>query len=178
VITYTVHEGPEPAADRLDRAEALAFVKDGFSIWAAAFTPLWMLANKLWLALVFYLSALGLVEAAFWALGIGQQPAAILMSAVHLLVGFEASSIKRWTLARHGWSMIGSVNGRNAEDCERRFFEGWLPGIPVIRPSALSGSSISGSDSPGPLTRPEAERPKPWSASRLMGAFASGSGRG
>lgn len=169
MITYTVHEPPSSPADRLDRAESLAFVKDGFSIWATLFTPLWLLANRLWLALVLYVSAAALIEVAFWALGIGQQPAAILMGALHILIGFEADSVKRWTLARNGWRTIGSVNGRNAEDCERRFFETWLPSVPVIRASALTSSSISGDGSPGPITRPEADRPKGWRLPGFLG---------
>ncbi len=171
MITYTVHEPPDTPADRLDRADSLAFVKDGFSVWAAALTPFWMLANKLWLALVFYLSTLTLIEVLFWALGIGQRPAAILMGALHLIVGFEADSIKRWTLARQGWRMLGSVNGRNAEDCERRFFETWMPGQPAIRASALTGSSITGDGTSGPMTRPEAQRPKGWRTPRILGGL-------
>ncbi len=158
MITYTVHESPDVAADRVDRAEKLAFVKDGFNVWAAALTPFWLVANKLWLLLAFYVAAATFIELAFWALDIGQRPAAILMGALHLLVGFEADTLKRWTLARHGWSQIASVNGRNAEDCERRFFEGWLPGQPVIQKGALTGSSIVANGQPG-LTRPLTARP-------------------
>lgn len=169
MITYTVHEPPNPPADRLDRADSLAFVKDGFSLWAAAFTPFWMLANRLWLALVFYISVAALIEVVFWALEIGQRPAAIVMAALHLLVGFEADSIKRWTFARNGYRMIGSVNGRNAEDCERRFFESWLPSVPMIRANALSGSTIIGDGTPGPITRSEAERSKGWRLPGLLG---------
>ena len=35
MLTFTVHEPPNPPADRVDRAESLVFIKDGFS-WAAA----------------------------------------------------------------------------------------------------------------------------------------------
>ena len=31
--TYTVHEQPNPPADRIDRAEKLVFIKDGFPGW-------------------------------------------------------------------------------------------------------------------------------------------------
>src|SRR5690606_20065918 len=99
----------------------------------------WLALNRLWLVLLFYLAALGLIEALFWAVDIGQRPAAIVMGALHLLIGFEADTLKRWTLARHGWQMIGSVNGRNAEDCERRFLETWLANVPAVHPGALSG---------------------------------------
>lgn len=169
MITYTVHEPPQSPPDRIDRAQSLAFIKDGFSVWAAAFTPFWMMAHKLWLALAIYVAVAVLVEVGLWALGIGQQPAAIILGALHLIVGYEADTIRRWTLDRRGWRMIASVNGRNAEDCERRFFETWLPTQPVIRASALSGSSIVADGMPGPMTRPEAERAKGWGLPRLFG---------
>jgi hypothetical protein len=171
VITYTVHEAPEPPADRLDRAEALAFVKEGFSVWAAAFPPIWLIVNRLWLVLAFYVSAAALIEVLFWALDIGQRPAAIVMGALHLLIGFEGDALKRWTLARKGWHMIGSVNGRNAEDCERRFLDSWLAEQPAIRASALAGTSMTGSGQPGPLTRPEAPRARGWRTARILGGL-------
>ena len=48
MLTFTVHEPPDPPADRIDRAERLAFVRDGFSWSAALFTPVWLLAHRLW----------------------------------------------------------------------------------------------------------------------------------
>ena len=152
MITYTVHEPPEAPADRLDRAESLAFIKEGFSIWAAVFTPFWMLANKLWLALAFYLSALTLLQVGFWALGFGQRPIAYAMAALHLIIGYEADTLRRWTLDRQGWRMLGSVNGRNSEDCERRFFEQWLPGQPYIRAKSLTESTLARQADRVPLT--------------------------
>lgn len=169
MITYTVHEPPEMPADRLDRADSLAFVKDGFSIWAAAFTPLWLIVNRLWLVLAFYVSGVAILEVILWALDLGQRPAAVLMGALHLIIGFEADTLKRWTLDRNGWSMIGSVNGRNGEDCERRFFEDWLPQQPIIQASALAGSKLVGNGRPGALTRPLSMRAKGWRNARIFG---------
>ena len=45
MITYTVHEPPEPPADRLDRAEALVFVSEA-SPGCRAFAPLWMVVTS------------------------------------------------------------------------------------------------------------------------------------
>ena len=45
MLTFTVHEPPNPPADRIDRAESLVFIKDGFSWIAALFAPLWLLAT-------------------------------------------------------------------------------------------------------------------------------------
>ena len=55
--TYTIHERPDPPADRVDRAESLVFVKDGFSWVAALFAPLWLLVHRLWWPLLGYIVA-------------------------------------------------------------------------------------------------------------------------
>ena len=39
MLTFTVHEPPNPPADRIERADKLVFVKDGFSWMAALFAP-------------------------------------------------------------------------------------------------------------------------------------------
>ena len=132
--TYTVHEPPGGPADRIERAEKLVFVKDGFSFAAMLLTPFWMLAHRLWLALLIYLVALGGFELATWAFGITQQSAGWIMLALNLLVGFEGDAIRRWSLRRRGYTMIGSVTGRSWDECERRFFEAWLADQPYVAP--------------------------------------------
>lgn len=151
MLTYTVYEPPEAPSDRLDRAESLEFVKEGFTWTAAAFTPLWIIANKLWLVLGFYLGLVGLIQLAVTAFGLDQRVLAYVMSALHLIFGFEADSLKRWTLERGGWHMLGSVNGRNTEDCERRFFDAWLPGQPYVQATALSQSQLAKGAEPVPF---------------------------
>ncbi|HWE20298.1 MAG TPA: DUF2628 domain-containing protein [Hyphomicrobiaceae bacterium] len=130
--TFTVHEAPDPPADRIDRAAGLAFVRDGFSWSAALFTPIWLLAYRLWWPLLGYLVAAVLID-------LGRQSGlfhagwlSLAWAALHLLIGFEADTLRRWQLAQRGWLTLGSVSGRSAEDCERRFFDMWLPTQPVI----------------------------------------------
>ncbi len=134
---YTIHEPPDPPADRLDRADSHVFVKEGFTWTAALFTPFWLIANRMWIALAGYLVAMAVIQIGFaWIAG--PQLTSLLMMAVHVLIGFEADTLKRWTLDRNGWRTIGSVVGRNWVECERRFFEAWLPGEPYIRADALT----------------------------------------
>jgi hypothetical protein len=45
-----------------------------------------------------------------------------------LLVGFEAASLRRWTLNRRGWRQVGVVVGDDLESAERRFFSWWVSG--------------------------------------------------
>lgn len=145
MITFSVHEPPNAPADRLDRAEALVFVREGFHWSAAFFAPLWMLLNRLWLALVLYVVGLGALGVALHLLGVHSRWIALAMVGVHLVIGFEAASLKRWTLGRGGWHELGSVAGGSADECERRFFEAWLPEQPFIAPRSFE-SSISHAD--------------------------------
>ena len=31
--------------------------------------------------------------------------------------------------------MLGAVSGRTVDECERRFFDGWLSSQPILKPS-------------------------------------------
>lgn len=139
MMTCTVHEPPKALADRTDRAETLVFVKEGFSWGAALLTPFWAIASRLWLFFVLYLAAMIAVGLGLKWLRVEDSSAATsLILAIHLVIGLEASQIRRWTMRRRGWRTLGSVNGRNMDDCERRFFDDWLPSQPLIRVGALS----------------------------------------
>ncbi len=132
MITFTVHEPPEAPADRIDRAEMLVFVKEGFNWAAAVFGPFWLIAKGLWLALLAYVLIVVAVGAALAAAGASDQTSAAMSLALHLILGFEADAIQRLTLDRRGWQMLGTVNGRDRDTCERRFFEAWLPAQPMM----------------------------------------------
>lgn len=131
---YTVHEQPEPPADRDERAERLKFVREGFSIFAFLLPPLWMLVNRMWLVLIGYFVLAGLIG----LLSLSEQTGhwePFLMLALNFVVGFEADALERWTLDRRGWRMIGSVTGNSFDECERRFFEGWVPTVAYVNPN-------------------------------------------
>jgi hypothetical protein len=145
MITVTVHEPPSPPSDRLDRADRLEFVKDGYNWVAAAWPPLWMLGQKLWWALAAYLAIAVAFTVVLAALGVSPAMIAMLFLGLHLLIGLEADTIVRWNLDRTGWQVVGTVVGRNLAECERRFFDDWLPQQPIIRVAALRTGSASGS---------------------------------
>jgi hypothetical protein len=125
---YTVHEPPP----RHDESEAdpsrFAFVRDGFAFWAFLLTPLWMLRHRLWLVLIAYCVLAAAIGAALHAAGasLGARAAVSLLFA--LLVGFEAASLRRWTLGRRGWTEQGVVVADDLESAEWRFFDSWLGG--------------------------------------------------
>jgi hypothetical protein len=162
--TCTVHEPPDAPADRIDRAASLVFVRDGFSWTAALFAPFWLLANRLWWPFLAYLVASGLIEAARWAFSLDPGMVTLAVVGLHLLAGWEADALKRWGLERRGWRTLGSVSGRNVEECERRFFDQWLPEQPVIAPA--SGSLASGASAPGPGRAGQAPARSPSSPGR------------
>jgi hypothetical protein len=140
MITVTVHEPPSPPADRLDRADRLAFVKDGYNWLAAAWPPLWMLAQRLWIALLAYVVVAAALSLGLSALGLPATVTALVFLGLHLLIGLEADTIMRWNLDRSGWQVVGTVVGRNLAECERRFFDDWLPQQPIIRVHGLGGA--------------------------------------
>ena len=57
------------------------------------------------------------------------------------LIGLEAGTLRRWSLARRGWTTLGTVSGRTQEDCERRFFDMWLSTQPRPSPAAPSDAA-------------------------------------
>jgi hypothetical protein len=137
--TYTVHESPNPLADRLDRAEQLVFVRDGFSWSAAFFGPFWLLAHRLWWPFLGYVLLAGGFELLKSASPLDERWIGLCAFALNVLVGFEADTLRRWALQRRGWHTLGSVTGRTAAECERRFFEAWLPSQPILagRPAGV-----------------------------------------
>jgi hypothetical protein len=134
MAVYTVHEPSRRNDDALVHTERFAFVRDGFSWPAFLFGPLWMLRHRLWLALILYLVVLAALGAALRALGAADAVIVITLL-VSLLVGFEASSLRRYGLARRKWRNLGVVVGDDLESAERRFFAAWV-GEPVWRHAA------------------------------------------
>jgi Protein of unknown function (DUF2628) len=126
MTVYTVH-GPPPRKneDAADPAR-FVFVRDGFYFWACLLAPLWMLRRRLWLVLLLYALVMAATHAALWALGVSAAVTAAVELLIALLVGFEAASMRRWTLTRRGWNNAGIVVAPDRETAERRFFDSWV----------------------------------------------------
>lgn len=123
--TFTVHAPPPRQGETTSAPERFVFVRDGFHAWAFVLTPLWLLVHRLWLAFVIYVVGYGLLEVGLALLRVPSSTQMLVALLVALLMGFEASSIWRWTLARRGWSTLGFVVGDDAETAERRFYAEW-----------------------------------------------------
>jgi hypothetical protein len=132
VATYTVHAPPDSDADRIDRGVELEFVKDGFSWLTAICPPIGFLANGIWLMAIAYIAGAALLGYVLRALALDPDWIGIIFLMINIYLGFEVSTLKRWMLDQRGWQMLGVVNGKSMAECERRFFESWLPEQPVI----------------------------------------------
>lgn len=123
--TYTVHAPPPKKDETTSAPERFRFVRDGFHFWAFLLTPVWLLAHRLWLALLIYVVAYAVLGVALAFLGASPSMQLLVGLPIALLMGFEASSIRRWTLSRRGWKQLGFVVGEDAEMAEQRFFAEW-----------------------------------------------------
>ena len=164
---YTVH-APVVTNAGTAAADRFAFVRDGFHFWAALTGGLWLAWHRLWLALFGWILVLVTVAVGLSALGAGGSAIFWANVLVALLMGFEAASLRRWTLSRRNWRQLDIVVADDEESAERRFFDRWtakqralsndqtaidrggppptrnIPGQPFSKPPPLPGSSIIG----------------------------------
>jgi hypothetical protein len=121
---YTVHAPLASGAD-LRATDRFVFVRDGFHLWAAVFGVLWLAWHRLWLALIGWLILVAAVDAILLGSGIGGGTVLSVDTVLALLLGFEASSLERWTLSRGNWRQLDIVVGDDRDSAERRFFDRW-----------------------------------------------------
>jgi len=157
MAVYTVHEPPRRDADLLAHTGRFVFVRDGFSWGAFLLAPLWMLRHHLWLVLVAYLAIAGAVGAILWLVGASDNTAMTTAILLSVLIGFEASSLRRWALDRRGWVDRGVVVAEDDEAAERRFFAKWVTDAQSRRPA--------------PATSAAALRAFPNASSDVLGLF-------
>src|SRR5258707_8324672 len=120
MAVYTVHV--PLSRDGASAPERFVFVRDGFSFAALLFGPLWMLRHRMWLVLLGYgvvVAALALVLHLHGSVAVGP----IVWALFGLLLGFEAGTLRRFTLGRRGFRNSGVVVGDDLELAERRFFD-------------------------------------------------------
>jgi len=124
--TYTLHV-PEGAA----RGDALALeraqiVRDGFTPRAFAFTVLWFLGHRLWLAAILVLAGLVALSVAGHALGLPPGAGLLVTALASLLIGLEASSLRRWTYGRRGLPARDAVIAASLDEAEMKLAARWL----------------------------------------------------
>jgi hypothetical protein len=164
---YTVHAPITTTAD-LRATDRFAFVRDGFHVWAALLGVVWLAWHRLWLALIGWIVLMAVIDIAMVRLGVGGGTIFVADMLLALLLGFEAASLKRWTLSRRNWRQLDIVVADDEESAERRFFDRWtakqrarsndqsavdrggppptrdIPGQPFLRPPPLPQNEIIG----------------------------------
>jgi hypothetical protein len=125
MAVYTVHEPPLRGAVA-PPPERFIFVRDGFSFAALLFGPLWMLRHRMWVVLFGYVLVLIGLAAAVRLAQSSSAAGATAYVLLALLVGFEAGTLRRFTLRRRRFRNIGVVVGDDLEAAEARFFDSWI----------------------------------------------------
>src|SRR5665647_1738930 len=101
--TFTVHEPPPRQDESVTSPERFVFVRDGFYFWAFVLAPLWLLVRRLWLAFVIYVVVTIAIAVGLRFAGAPSSVQTAVALLIALMVGLEAATIWRWTLARRRW---------------------------------------------------------------------------
>jgi hypothetical protein len=166
---YTVH-APVATDAGVRATDRFVFVRDGFHFWAAVFGPVWLIWHRLWLALIGWIVVIVAVTLGLAALGAGGTAIFLVDLLLALLMGFEAASLRRWTLSRRNWRQLDIVVGDDEEAAERRFFDRW-----TAKQRALSNDQSAVDRGGPPPTRDipgqAFSRPPPVPPSEIIGLF-------
>jgi hypothetical protein len=125
MAVYTVHEPPLRRRESESDPTRFSFVRDGFHFWAFVLSSLWMLRHRMWLVVIAYLIVVTALAAALRWFDAPAGAIVMVGALLALLIGLEASTLRRWTLARRGWKYVGVVVADDLEMAERRFFDSW-----------------------------------------------------
>jgi hypothetical protein len=153
---YTILAPPPRTGDIAPDPLSLVFVKEGFC-WPALFFPeIWLIFRRLWLVLVLDIASV-LVLAVSVILSHAGSVAVPILLLGRILLALEANGLRRWTYYRHGYRLVGVVEGRRLWEAELRFFLDWAPETSAATPPP----------------EPEPPRPRPPSpeAGDVVGLF-------
>jgi hypothetical protein len=93
------------------------------------------------------------LDAALRALGASLFAMVVAGVLISLLAGLEASTLRRFKLARRHWRNIGVVTGGDLEEAERRFFDAWRQ-APLRRPASPPTPAASAPAQPSAAAAP------------------------
>ncbi len=102
----------------LHPARPPALVRDGFSLGAFLFGPLWLALHRAWIPAVLALVASGLI------LGRAPPPASlVLLLGQMALLGLSGRDLVRWSLERRGYTLVHVVAARSADGAILRLLD-------------------------------------------------------
>ena len=135
---FAVLEPPRRNRSAGEHADRYVFWRERFSLGAFMFGPLWMIWRRLWVVLIIYLVVASFTAIGLQLVGIGWPALAAVYLFIQLLIGLEATNLRRWTRIRHGWRDCGVVIADDLEMAERRFFDAQASRSPPANPVAIS----------------------------------------
>jgi hypothetical protein len=166
---YTVHA---PTGDNagIRATDRFSFVRDGFHVWAALLGVVWLAWHRLWLALIGWIVLMTAIDVGMVRLGISATAVFLVDALLALLMGFEAASVRRWTLSRRNWRQLDIVVADDEEAAERRFFDRW-----TAKQRSLSNDQSAVDRGGPPPTRDipgqAFSRPPPMPQNEIIGLF-------
>ena len=163
MTTYTLHlprdaRPGDPSA--LDESE---FVKDAFSWGAFFFTFLWFFVHRLWLAGLAVLIVVFAFGGLMALLDVHPLAGSIAQLLLQSLIGLEANSLRRWTLARRGRPAVDAVTAADQDEAEAKAFARWLDAKAAPLPRSPAPAPILSTPrrlDPVIGLFPDAERPR------------------
>ncbi len=143
MTTYTLHlprdaRPGDPSA--LDEAE---LVRDAFSWGAFFFTFLWFFVHRLWLAGLGVLLVVIVFSGALALLDVHPTAAVLAQLLLQALIGLEANSLRRWTLARHELPAVDAVTAASEDEAEAKAFARWLEPRPALPRNPAPAPALS-----------------------------------
>lgn len=159
--TYTLHVARDARRGDPEALEDAVLVRDGFSWGAFVFTFLWFFFHRLWLVGILVLLGLFGLAFLFDVLKVAPWAGVLAQGLLQILIGLEANSLRRWTLARRGKPVMDVVSGSDLEEAEAKAFARWLERSEPARPAAASPVPAT-PYRPEPVIGlfPDAERPR------------------
>ncbi|RWN35067.1 MAG: DUF2628 domain-containing protein [Mesorhizobium sp.] len=150
MATYVVMEPP----GRSEKADATAFVRDGFTWLGLLVPPLWFAWHRLWIEAALAFVVMGLLSMLGQKLGLGLA-GSLLSLLVSLYVGLEGQGLRIAALRRRGWHEWGAVEAGWLDDADTRF--------------ALEAEALADEVVPAPRMVPDAALARPAQPGMALG---------
>ncbi|MDF3213551.1 DUF2628 domain-containing protein [Mesorhizobium sp. M7A.F.Ca.CA.001.09.2.1] len=142
MATYVVMEPP----GRSEKADATAFVRDGFTWLGLLVPPLWFAWHRLWIEAALAFVVMSLLSMLGQKLGLGLA-GSLLSLLVSLYVGLEGQGLRIAALRRRGWHEWGAVEAGWLDDADTRY--------------ALEAEALADEVVPAPRMVPDAALARP-----------------
>jgi hypothetical protein len=110
VRIWTAHEKPHTSP---------LLVREGFSLGALLFGPLWLAAHRAWIP-----AAGSFLLTILFLLLVHPPVSIVLVLGLALLLGFSGRDLVRWSIARRGYLESSIVSGRNEDEALDRLLSG------------------------------------------------------